>query len=279
MQAASGSLPAITTIIPTRNEARNLPRVFSHLPTELHEVIVVDGHSVDDTLAAVRRLRADARIIVQDRWGKSNALACGLAAATGDIIVMLDADGSADPSEIPQLVSVLLNGADFAKGTRFPSHGADSSITGLRRIVNRALSALVNALFHTNYSDPCYGFSAFWRRHIPVLGLNEESSIRTAGNRLFQDDRFEVDTLINIRVARAGLTVREVVSYEYPQIHKVSNVDVLNDSLRILTSIAAERYRSRRPRTSAVAVLIVLLSADLMFARQPSGRNPGDSTL
>src|SRR6266567_2461780 len=142
MQAdASGSFsPKISVVIPTLNEARNLPHVFSRLPTGLHEVIVVDGHSVDDSLAAARRLRPEVRIIAQNRRGKGNALACGFAAATGDIIVMIDADGSADPAEIPRFVSALLDGADFAKGTRFAEGGGSSDITRLRRLGNRMLS-------------------------------------------------------------------------------------------------------------------------------------------
>ena len=102
MESAFGSSsPRISVVIPTLNEARNLPHVFARLPLGLHEVIVADGHSVDDTINVARRLRPDVRIVMQNRSGKGNALACGFAAATGDIIVMVDADGSADPGEIP----------------------------------------------------------------------------------------------------------------------------------------------------------------------------------
>ena len=171
-QVATGSIvPKVSVVIPTLNEARNLPCVFSRLPTGLHEVIVVDGHSVDDTLAAARRLRPEVRIIAQNRRGKGNALACGFAAATGDIIVMVDADGSADPAEIPRFVRTLLEGADYAKGSRFADGGGSSDITRLRRDGNWVLNALVNLLCRTRYSDLCYGYNALWRRHVPVLGL------------------------------------------------------------------------------------------------------------
>ncbi len=100
------------------NEARNLPHVFALIPRTVHEVILVDGHSVDDTVAVARELWPDVRVVAQNRIGKGNALACGFAAAAGDIIAMIDADGSADPGEIPAFVKALLNGADFAKGTR-----------------------------------------------------------------------------------------------------------------------------------------------------------------
>src|SRR5436853_4670995 len=128
---------------------------------------------------------------------------------------MLDADGSADPSQIPQFVNMLLGGADFARGTRFAGRDAGGGITGMRPIADRVLSALVNALCHTHYSDPCYGFNAFWRRHVPALGLNEGSPAKMGGSTRPWGDGFEVDTLINMRAARAGLTVKEVASYEY----------------------------------------------------------------
>lgn len=240
--ASDASRPRVTVVIPTLNEARNLPHVFPRLPDGLHEVIVVDGHSVDDTPATAKRLRRDVRVITQNRNGKGNALACGFSAATGDIIVMVDADGSADPAEIPRFVSALLDGADFAKGTRFAEGGGSSDITRFRRLGNRALSGLVNTLCHTKYSDLCYGFNAFWRRHVPVLGLDAESTAPAGSNMRLWGDGFEVETLINIRVARAGLVVKEVASYEYSRIHGVSNLNAISDGMRVLRTILTERH-------------------------------------
>jgi len=268
MQAdASGSFsPKITVVIPTLNEARNLPHVFSRLPQELHEVIVVDGYSTDDTLETARKLRPDARIVMQNRRGKGNALACGFAAATGDIIAMIDADGSADPAEIPKFVQALLDGADFAKGTRFISGGGSSDITNLRRIGNRILSVLVNVLCRTRYSDLCYGYNAFWRCHVPVLGLRTESSDQVDGDMRLWGDGFEVETLINIRIAQAGLIVREVASYEYSRIHGVSNLNAFSDGLRVLYTILAERYRFRDRAESKIRTLAVIPGPDLKLA-------------
>ena len=136
--------PRVSVVVPTLNEARNLPYVFSRLPADVHEVIVVDGHSVDDTIAVARRLRPDVRVVQQTRRGKGNALACGFEAATGDVIAMVDADGSTDPGEIPRFVRALLNGADFAKGTRFSAGGGSSDITRQRKAGNHMLGAVVN---------------------------------------------------------------------------------------------------------------------------------------
>ena len=98
----------VSVVIAAMNEEKNLPYVFSRLPEGLHEVILVDGHSVDDTVAVARSLRPDIRILTQSGRGKGNAMAEGFAACTGEIIVALDADGSTDPAEIPRFVSALL---------------------------------------------------------------------------------------------------------------------------------------------------------------------------
>ncbi len=240
--------PKVTVVIPTLNEARNLPHVFAKLPAGLHEVIVVDGNSVDDTVATARRLRPGVRIVRQNRSGKGNALACGFAAATGDIIAMVDADGSADPAEIPQFVRALLDGADFAKGTRFADGGGSCDITRLRHLGNRTLSGLVNMLCRTKYSDLCYGYNVFWRRHVPVFGLQTESDIPAGSGTRLWGDGFEVETLINIRIAQAGLKVKEVASYEHSRIHGVSNLNARRDGWRVLRTILAERYYYHRRR-------------------------------
>ena len=234
-------------VIPALNEARKLPYVFSKLPPALHEVIIVDGHSVDDTVATSRRLRPDTRIITQGRSGKGNALACGFAAATGDVIVMVDADGSADPAEIRSSSgpSWMARTSPRAPGSRRAAAAATSPACA--RLGNRMLSGLVNVLCGTRYSDLCYGYNAFWRRHVPVFGLDTESPVRPDGTRIWGDG-FEIETLINIRIALARLNVKEVASYEHPRIHGVSNLNALSDGWRVLRTILVERYNSRGRR-------------------------------
>jgi len=233
--------PRISVIIPTLNEAKNLPHVFARLPDDLHEVIIVDGHSVDDTVAVARRLRPGVRVVNQTRRGKGNALACGFAVATDDIIAMIDADGSTDPAEIPQFVRALLEGADFAKGTRFGLGGGSSDITRLRKLGNRVLNALFNALYRTHYSDLCYGFNVFWRQHVPVLGLDPVSPAPSNSDGRIWGDGFEIETLIHTRVAKAKLAVAEVPSFEHLRIHGVSNLNTFRDGIRVLRAIFTER--------------------------------------
>lgn len=235
--------PSVSVVVPTLNEARNLEHVFAQLPPNV-EVVVVDGRSVDNTIETALALNRDTVIVHQTRSGKGNALACGFAAATGDIIVMLDADGSADPAEIPAFVGALMAGADFAKGSRSLVGGGSSDITGLRRLGNRFLSLFVNVLFNCRYTDLCYGYNAFWRHCLPVLALQ----VGEPGTPREWGDGFEVETLVNIRVAHAGLRVVEVPSYEHERLHGVSNLNAFSDGLRVLRTILHERQRLRRDK-------------------------------
>lgn len=227
----------VSVVIPTLNEEKNLPHVFARLPRGLHEVIVVDGHSTDDTVEVAKRLRPDVRIVMQPGRGKGNALAAGFAACTGDIVVTIDADGSTDPAEIPRFIAALRNGADFVKGSRFAQGGASSDITWLRRLGNRALNALVNTLYHTSYTDLCYGFNAFWARCLPYMRVD--------------CDGFEVETLVNVRIAKAGLIIHEVPSYERDRLYGRSHLHAVRDGTRVLRIIALERtsaFQQRRGR-------------------------------
>jgi glycosyltransferase involved in cell wall biosynthesis len=222
--------PSITVVIPTLNEAKNVAWVLERLPAMVSEVIVVDGHSTDDSVALARATRPDVKIVHQDRRGKGNALKCGFAASTGDITVMLDADGSCDPGEIPRFVAALTNGYDVAKGTRFMTGGGSTDITPLRRFGNWGLTTMVNRIWHVNYSDLCYGYNAFWTHCIPTVA---------------DCTGFEVETLINIRVAGSATKVIEVPSVESPRRHGTSNLRAGRDGLRVLRTILAEWMRPR----------------------------------
>jgi glycosyltransferase involved in cell wall biosynthesis len=234
----AGAPPRVSVVIPTYNEARNLPHVFSLLPEDVHEVIVVDGRSVDDTIAVARSLRPDVRIVRQNRRGKGNAMACGFAAVTGDIVVMLDADGSADPREIPRFVQALVEGADYAKGTRFANGGGSADITRMRAWGNRWLNRSANLLFGTRYTDLCYGYNAFWEHCLAVLDLKPGDHDE---DRKRWGDGFEIETIINTRVAKAKLRIVEVPSFEFERIHGQSNLNTWRDGLRVLRALAVER--------------------------------------
>ncbi|MGY2078731.1 glycosyltransferase family 2 protein [Modestobacter sp. SYSU DS0657] len=250
------SPPRVSVVIPTYNEAKNLPHVFGLLPADVHEVIVVDGHSVDDTVAVAQSLRDDVKIVLQNRRGKGNAMSCGFAAVTGDIVVMLDADGSADPREIEDFVAALVGGADFAKGTRFANGGGSADITRVRAWGNRWLNRVANTLFGTRYTDLCYGYNAFWSRCIAALELDHSDRRRTG--KLWGDG-FEIETLINTRVAKAGLRIVEVPSYEFKRLHGQSNLNTWRDGLRVLRALVVERFngKGRKPEPAYLAEVAV----------------------
>jgi glycosyltransferase involved in cell wall biosynthesis len=240
------SLPSVSVVVPALNEERNISHVFAQIPADVHEVILVDGQSVDGTVETARKVRPDVKIVFQTRRGKGNALACGFEAATGDVIAMVDADGSADPGEIPRFVAALLHGADFAKGTRFSPGGGSSDITQLRRLGNKALTGFFNTCYGRNYSDLCYGYNVFWRKFVPAFNLDVSSPLRADGSPLWGDG-FEVETLIHVRAAKAGLKVVEVPSYEHSRLYGVSNLNATRDGIRVMRTILAEKRGWHRP--------------------------------
>ena len=219
--------PRISVVIPARNEAKNLQHVLPFIPSLVDEIVLVDGQSVDETVAVAQQLFPTIRVIQQSGKGKGDALRIGFAACTGDIIVMLDADGSADPAEIPRFVEALVAGSDFAKGSRFVDGGGSHDITFLRRAGNFLLGKLVNLLFWTRFSDLCYGYNAFWKRCLDDITID--------------CDGFEIETLLNLRMHKAQFKIVEVPSFEYSRIHGHSNLRTFHDGWRILKTIVRER--------------------------------------
>ena len=232
--------PKISIVVPALNEAANLRVVLPDLP-DVHEVILVDGGSSDGTIETAVSVRPGIKIAQQTRRGKGNALVCGFAAATGDIIVMFDADGSADPLEVPRFVKTLRDGADYAKGSRFCSWGAgragSNDISPMRRAGNAGLNMLANALFKTRFSDLCYGYNAFWRKILPLLRLPPVTAPASKPGQLLWGDGFEIEAVLSCRVASARLRVVEVPSLEHRRIFGDSNLRTFADGSRVLRTL------------------------------------------
>jgi glycosyltransferase involved in cell wall biosynthesis len=229
----------VSVVIPALNEAANLTLLLPTLPRD-YELVIVDGQSVDATVAVVREHRPDAVVVSRPARGKGDALLTGLRSATGDIIVMMDADGSTNPNEIPIFVEALLDGADFAKGSRSLSGGGSDDLTRWRAFGNRALALCFNTLYGQRYTDLCYGFNAFWRHCLPYL------PDRVTG--------FEIETAMHIAMARSGLHVIEVPSFERRRVHGTSRLRPVRDGCRIARTLVAERVRAR-PLPAPAAVL------------------------
>jgi glycosyltransferase involved in cell wall biosynthesis len=229
----------VSVVIPTLNEAANLPHVFPRIPGWIDEIVLVDSQSTDGTVEVARQLRPDIVVIRQRRLGKGAALRAGFAAARGDIIVTLDADGSTDPAEIPAFVGALLAGADFVKGSRFAQGGGTDDMEWYRRLGNWGLLQLVRWRFGGRFTDLCYGYNAFWRHILRHMDLGDATG-------------FEIETSMNIQALRAGLTVCEVPSIEFRRLNGVSNLRTIPDGWRVLrTIIRLGSTRSRRVPASA----------------------------
>lgn len=240
LRLVKGEELSVSVVIPAMNEAANIPWVLERVSRE-HEVIVVDGMSTDGTVDAVLRTRPAAKVVVQRPTGKGDALRAGFAAATGDVIVMIDADGSMDPAEIDLFLAVIRIGHDLVKGSREMCGGGSTDFTTARRLGNRALLAAANRLYRGRWSDFCYGYIAFRRSVLPQLALDASG--------------FEIEAQILTHAARAGLRVAEVPSLEQPRLTGVSNLHPVRDGLRVARALVRPLVpaTSRRVRPAVVS--------------------------
>jgi hypothetical protein len=214
----------VSIVMPTKAEAKNLPEVMPKIPRWIYELIVVDADSTDGTVEIAKKLRPDVIVVRQGQPGKGAALRSGFAAAHGDVIVTLDADGSTDPGELPMFVGALLAGFDFAKGTRFAQGGVSDDITPIRKIGNWFLTTIVKFIFGGHFTDLCYGYNAFWRKALPTMNLGDA-------------DGFEIETVMEVEALKAGMKICEVPSREHARLHGKSNLHAVRDGFRVLKAI------------------------------------------
>ncbi|GAA1235660.1 hypothetical protein GCM10009665_27300 [Kitasatospora nipponensis] len=228
----------VSLVVPARDEARNIPWVFEQIPRCVDEVVLVDGDSADATLRVATNCLPAVRTVPQRGPGKGSALRTGFAAATGDYVVMIDADGSMSPGEIPHYLHFLDHGYDFVKGSRYLSGGGSLDLTTIRSLGNRALLALVNRLYDAQLTDLCYGYCAFRRSFLDTLDL------RATG--------FEIEAEMTAHALRQGLRVAEVPSLELPRRSGRSHLHAVSDGRRVLRTLIAERPGARPAQTKAV---------------------------
>ena len=211
-------------------------------------MILVDGGSVDGTVQAARRALPGIITVLQTRRGKGNALAAGFARVTGDIVVMFDADGSADPAEIVRFVDALKAGADFAKGSRYTAGGGSADITRIRHFGNRFLNAVFNLGFRTRYSDLCYGYNAFWADLIPLLDLPDHAAPARPTARCCGATASRSRPSSTAASPRPKVAITEVPSVEKLRMFGESNLHAVSDGLRVLKTLITEWRRARATR-------------------------------
>lgn len=234
--------PRVSVIVPANDEAAHMPEVLPYLDGH-HEVVVVVAQHDRESAAAARAALPTVRIVAQTRRGKGNALACGFAAATGDVIVMFEVDGSADPHEIPAFVTALARGADLAKGTRFITGGGSEDITVVRRLGSRFLNVAASTLTRSRFTDLCYGLNAFWADQLAILDLPDPHH---AGSHIMLGDGFEIGAMIVGRLALSNAVIVEVPSFEYCRYHGDSHLKALRDGLLVLWTLLLDRASGRR---------------------------------
>jgi glycosyltransferase involved in cell wall biosynthesis len=199
---------SLSVIVPAYNEQRTIRTVLSSLikaVPDVHEIIVVDDGSTDGTAQAAQELaRLDSRISVlqlDKNQGKTAALVRGLAASTGDIVLVQDADLEYDPKDIPSLVEPIISGkADVVYGSRFLVRREARVLYFRHYLANQFLTFISNVLTDLNFTDIETGYKAF-RGEI----------IR---NMVIESRRFGFEIEVTAKIAKLHCKVYEVpISY------------------------------------------------------------------
>ena len=226
--------PTVSVIIPTLNEAENLPLVLPWLPMDwVDEVILVDGRSTDGTVDVARQLIPSIKVVLEKRPGKGIALQSGYQAATSDIVVVMDADGSNDPREIPRFITALMEGSDFVKGSRFVPGGGTTDMPRIRQLGNSFFVKLTNLMFGSKFTDLCYGYHAFWKYCLDAVDLSSVNG-------------FEIDAALYIGALSEKLHITEVPSFEGYRFHGNGKLKAFPDGLRVLRTIARGGLRDMK---------------------------------
>jgi glycosyl transferase family 2 len=246
--------PSVSVIIPVRDPG-GLSLALRGLPSVDELIVVTEG--TDEALTALRDARPDALVIRPGRAGAGNALASGLAASTGDVVVTLNGDGSTDPAEIPRFVAALTGGADIALGSRYRAGGQDLTGGRFRRWADLLLIWLVNTLFGTRRTDPGFGYTAFWRDTLDSLDLPDPSPRLDAA----WGDGPEIGPLLAVRPEARGLKVAEVSSVAYPRLRRPDRSERagLGDWIRVMRREYAQHSGRHTADAAAGEALIAAL--------------------
>lgn len=261
-QHRNTSAPRVSVVIPVLNDARNLEVLLPALVAraDLHEVALVDGGSVDDTVAVARRLVPGLKIVRQVRHGKGNALAAGLAAVSGDIVVLLDTGLDANPAEIPALVRALVAGADVATGAR--ARGT---------VLDGAVNAIITLMSGPGWADLRNGCVAFWADLTPLLELPDHRVMTPQAGQMFWGDGIEIEALLACRLAAADVTLTVLPSTRRARWFGRSTPRRPSDAGRIARTLVVEWRRVRAVRRLERAVNRI---APVNWPARPAHRAP-----
>lgn len=209
----------VTLLIPALNEGKSIGQTIKQIPRDaVDEILVVDGNSADNTVEVVRSLGC--RAILQPGKGFGDALAHGFKNASGDIIVIMDADGSPDPQEIPQLLAKLNEGYDMVLGSRYLAGTKTKDDTLLRFMGNKLFTFLTNLIHGTKMTDCLYFFAAIKK---DILNSLE-----------FKSKDFAFCLEVPVKIHKAGYKIGEIACHERARFADDSRVNALTDGAKIL---------------------------------------------
>lgn len=229
---------SVSVVVPARNEEETLPRVLSELaevvprlPRHRVEVIVVDDHSTDDTAAVAR---AHGATVVSNPLGpgKGRALRSGFAAASGEVLAMMDADWSHQAAELPLLLSALTDGVGLVIGSR--TMGGTDEYTPLRAVGNIVFTVAIHLVSGCRLTDALNGYKLFRREVFTDFAYTSKA--------------FEIEIEIIANTLRRGYRVVEVASHERARAGGAVKSRIVRHGTRFLMRVLREAVRGVTPR-------------------------------
>ncbi len=226
----------LSIVMPGYNEAATIDTIISRvLESELQdgvdrEIIVVDDGSEDGTVDKLRgwEEQADIRLILLDKnYGKGYAVRQGIEAATGDYVLIQDADLEYDPADIPALLDPVLEGrTEVVYGSRFL--GPHRNMFFWHMLANKSLTLMVNVLFDSTLSDMEVGYKLIKKDLLDELNLRE--------------DRFGIEPEITAKILKRGIRIYEVpISYFGREYHEGKKI-TWKDGVRAVGEIIKYRF-------------------------------------
>jgi len=172
--------PSVSVIVPARNESGNVNAIFERTPRmgRETEMILVEGHSRDDTAASIEREIAAhpkqrARLLRQSGVGKADAVRQGFSAASGDVLMILDADLTVPPEDLPRFLDALRSGqGEFINGVRLVYPMEKEAMQGLNFLGNKLFSVAFSWILGQPLKDTLCGTKALWRRDYELMAAN-----------------------------------------------------------------------------------------------------------
>ncbi len=221
----------VSVIIPTLNEEESLEYVFNKIPKDdIDEVILVDGGSTDRTMEIAQKLGLKA--IRQEGSGLGSAVKQGLELTSGDIKIILDADGSHNPEDIIRLIEKVQEGYDVVVASRYCNTLSLSSIfkkgtsyddTVLTTIGNKFFTLICKLVFKVPINDILMGFKAFRKEVFEKIKIDAKGP--------------EYNVEVVLKAHKAGFKIGEISTIEQKRRGGKSKLNAFNDGMRILIEI------------------------------------------